>query len=194
MRNINLQLPILEPIIKILRTLNSELRTFSVLFLIVWIGTLMGCGYRMVEKETHLPPGLTSIAVPTFVNQTFEPGIEVPFTHGFLREFIRDQRVKVTARDEADSILEGVIKSFYFYSVAYDRSATALEYRASVVIDVTLKKRNGEILWREKDLSDHRTYRTSPDILVTESNKAAAIQSLGRFMAERIRNRFFYHF
>jgi len=154
----------------------------------------MGCGYRMVGKETHLPPGITSIAVPTFVNQTFEPGIEVPFTQGFLREFIRDQRVKVTGRNEADSILEGVIKSFYLYSVAYDRSGVALEYRAAVVIDLTLKKSTGETLWREKGLSDQRTYRTSSDILVTESNKAAAVQSLGRFMAERVRNRFFYNF
>jgi outer membrane lipopolysaccharide assembly protein LptE/RlpB len=148
----------------------------------------------MVGKETHVPPGITSIAIPTFVNQTFEPGIEVPFTQGFLREFIRDQRVKVTGRNEADSILEGVIKSFYLYSVAYDRSGTALEYRATVVVDLTLKKNNGETLWREKGLSDHRTYRTSSDILVTESNKTSAVQSLGRFMAERVRNRFFYNF
>jgi hypothetical protein len=155
---------------------------------------LMACGYRMVGRETHVPPGITSIAVPTFVNQTFEPGIEVPFTQGFLREFIRDQRVKVVGRNEADSILEGVIKSFQLYSVSYDRSGIALEYRAGVVVDLTLKKRTGETLWREKDLFDSRTYRTSVDILVGESNKALAIQSLGRFMAERIRSRFFYNF
>jgi len=194
MRNINSQLLILEPIIKILRTLNSELRTFSMPFLIIWIGMLLGCGYQMVGKETHLPPGITSLAIPTFVNQTFEPGIEVPFTQGFLREFIQDRRVKVVGRDEADSVLEGVIKSFQIYSVSYDRSGIALEYQTTVVIDLTLRKKTGEILWMEKDLSDSRVYRTSYNILVSESNKAAAIQSLARFMAERIRNRFFYNF
>ncbi|MBM4277096.1 MAG: hypothetical protein FJ130_04320 [Deltaproteobacteria bacterium] len=153
-----------------------------------------GCGYQMVGKETHLPPGITSLAVPTFVNQTFEPGIEVPFTQGFLREFIQDRRVKVAGRNEADSVLEGVIKSFQIYSVSYDRSGIALEYQTTVVIDLTLRKKTGEILWVEKDLSDSRVYRTSNNILVSESNKAAAIQSLARFMAERIRNRFFYDF
>ncbi|MBM4306531.1 MAG: hypothetical protein FJ123_07325 [Deltaproteobacteria bacterium] len=194
-RNINAQQRILGPIFKILRTPNSELRTLSMLFLIIIsINMLLGCGYQMVGKETHLPPGITSLSIPTFVNQTFEPGIEAPFTQGFLREFIQDRRVKVVGRNEADSVLEGVIKSFQIYSVSYDRSGVALEYQTTVIIDLTLKKKTGEILWVEKDLSDSRVYRTSANILVSESNKAAAIQSLARFMAERIRNRFFYNF
>lgn len=164
------------------------------LFLILWIGMLLGCGYQLVGKETHLPPGIQSLAIPTFSNQTFEPGIEIPFTQGFLREFIQDRRVRVVDRSEADSILEGVIKSFQIYTVAYDRSGIALEYQTAVVIDLTLKKKNGEILWAEKDLSDTRVYRASTSALISESNKAAAIQLLARFMAERVRNRFFYHF
>lgn len=154
----------------------------------------MGCGYQMVGKQTHLPPGIHSLAIPTFINQTFEPGIEVPFTQGFLREFIQDRRMKVVGREEADSILEGVIKSFQIYSVSYDRSGIALEYQTTVILDLTLRKRNGEVLWVEKDLSDSRVYRTSANILMSESNKTAAIQALARFMAERIRNRFFYNF
>jgi hypothetical protein len=61
-------------------------------------------------------------------------------------------------------------------------------------MDLTLKKRTGEILWREKDLMERRWYRASSNVLVNETNKAAAIQQAGRFMAERIRNRFFYNF
>jgi len=164
------------------------------LFLILWISMLLGCGYQLVGKETHLPPGIQSLAIPTFQNQTFEPGIEIPFTQGFLKEFIQDRRVRVVERSEADSILEGVIKSFQIYTVAYDRSGIALEYQTAVVIDLTLKKKNGEILWAEKDLSDTRVYRASTNALISESNKAAAIQLLARFMAERVRNRFFYNF
>lgn len=160
----------------------------------LWLSMLLGCGYQLVGKETHLPPDIHSLAIPTFVNQTFEPGIEGPFTQGFLREFIQDRRVRIVGRSEADSVLEGVIKSFYLYSVSYDRSGAALEYRASVVIDLTLKKRTGDILWRKKDLFGSRVYRASQNILVSESNKVAAVQSLGRHMAERIRNRFFYNF
>jgi outer membrane lipopolysaccharide assembly protein LptE/RlpB len=155
---------------------------------------LLGCGYQMVGMETHRPPGITSIAIPTFVNQTFEPGIEVPLTQGFLREFIQDRRVKVVDRKEADSILEGVIKSFQIHSISYDRSGIAQEYETTVKLDLTLRRRNGEILWIQKDLTESRTYRVSTSPLMTESNKASALQSLGRLMAESIKNRFFYDF
>jgi outer membrane lipopolysaccharide assembly protein LptE/RlpB len=176
------------------RNPQSAIRNYIKVLSSILVILLAGCGYQMVGKETHVPPGINSIAIPTFVNQTFEPGIEVPFTQGFLREFIQDRRVKVVGRDEADSVLEGIIKSFQLSSVSYDQSGIALEYQTTVVIDLTLKKKTGEIIWVEKNLSDSRFYRTSRNILVSESNKAAAIQSLAKFMAERIRNRFFYNF
>jgi outer membrane lipopolysaccharide assembly protein LptE/RlpB len=157
--------------------------------LLIW-----GCGYQMVGKETHVPPGLTSVAIPTFLNKTLEPGVEVPFTQGFLREFINDRRVNVVDRQKADSVLEGVIKSLRIYSVSYDESGIALEYQTTVVIDLTLKKRTGEVLWREENLSETRYYRTSLSVLTSESNRATAIQQIGSFMAGRIRNRFFYDF
>ena len=155
---------------------------------------IAACGYQMVGKETHVPPGLSSVAIPTFKNQTFEPGIEVQLTQGFLRELIQDRRVKVVGRGEADSILEGVIKSFNIYAVSYDRSGLVLEYRTDVVLDLTLKKRTGEILWEQNNLSETKWYRASSNVLVSESNRTAAIEQLGRFVAERIRNRFFYNF
>jgi outer membrane lipopolysaccharide assembly protein LptE/RlpB len=161
---------------------------------IIWVVLIWGCGYQMVGKETHVPPGLNSIAIPTFKNQTFEPGIEVPFTQAFLREFILDKRIKVVDRSEADSTLEGVIKSFNIYSVSYDRSGLVLEYQTTVVMDLTLKKQTGETLWIERDLSETYWYRSSSNILASEANKATAIQQIGRFVAERIRNRFFYQF
>ena len=155
---------------------------------------LWGCGYQLVGKETHLPPGVTSVAIPTFINQTYEPGIETPLTQAFLREFIQDRRVKVVDRKEADSILEGIIKSFYILSVSYDKSGYALEYQTTVVMDITLKKRNGEVLWKEKDLIEKEWYRTNPSVIATEDNKVNAIQQTARSLAERIRNRFFYNF
>jgi outer membrane lipopolysaccharide assembly protein LptE/RlpB len=176
------------------RNPNSAFRNYMKVLLILCMMLFTGCGYQMVGKETHVPPGLNSVAVPTFSNQTLEPGIEVPFTQGFLREFINDRRVRVVNRREADSILEGVIKDFQIYSVSYDRSGIALEYQTTVVIDLTLKRQSGEILWKEQNFSETRWYRTSTSVLVSESNKAAAIQEIGRFMAERIRNRFFSNF
>jgi outer membrane lipopolysaccharide assembly protein LptE/RlpB len=164
----------------------------TVTFLFFFLFT--GCGYKMVGKETHLPPDVRSIAIPTFTNRTFEPGIEVPFTQAFLKEFIRDKRVKVLGRAEADALLEGVIKSFYIYSISYDRSGYALEYRINILIDLTLKKQNGEVIWSEKNFMETLSYLASSDVVISEANKSDAIQKIGRLIAERIRNRFFYNF
>jgi len=163
-------------------------------FFIFCLFLLTGCGYQLVGKETHVPPGLTSVAIPTFANQTFEPGIEVPFTQGFLREFIRERRVKVLDRGDADSTLEGIIKYFNIASVSYDRSGFVLEYQTTVIIDLTLKKRTGEVIWKESDLSETRWYRASSNVLFNEASKATALQQIGTFVAERVRNRFFYNF
>ncbi len=162
--------------------------TFLCLFL------LMGCGYQMVGKATHVPPDSTSVAIPTFQNKTYEPGIEIQFTQAFLREFILDKRVKVVTRAEADSILEGVIRSFTIYSVAYNRAGYVSQYEMTVVMDVTLKDRAGKVLWERKDFSETTWFRASSSGLINETNKQAAIQEAGRLAAGQIRNRFFYNF
>jgi outer membrane lipopolysaccharide assembly protein LptE/RlpB len=164
------------------------------LFIVMCVLFFGGCGYQMVGKETHLPTGISSIAVPTFINKTLEPGVEIPFTQAFLREFILDRRVKVVDRQEADSFLEGVINYYDLHAVSFNRSGLVLEYQTTVRADLTLKKRDGEVLWREKDLSEIRWFRASSNVLTNEANKDGALQQIGQLMAERIRNRFFYNF
>jgi hypothetical protein len=97
-------------------------------------------------------------------------------------------------RKQADSILEGNIKSFKISSATYDKSGFVIEYQTIVVLDFTLKKRTGEVLWEEKNFSEKQWYRASSNVLTSEANKAAALQQIGGFVAERIRNRFFYNF
>lgn len=162
--------------------------------LILCMMSLTGCGYQMVGKETHVPPGLSSIAIPTFKNATFEPGIEIPFTQAFLTEFIQDRRVKVVSRAEADCILEGVVKYFYSPSAAYSSSGFVLQYGVNLIVDFTLKDRTGKVLWAEKGVSESQWFRASSVGVTNEAAKQAAIQKTAGFMAERIRNRFFYNF
>jgi len=149
----------------------------------------------MVGKETHVPPGLRSVAIPTFKNITYEPGIEIQFTQAFLNEFILDRRVHVVDRAQADSILEGVITGFRIFSVSYDQSGFVLEYQTTVVLDVTLRDRTEKILWAQKGFTETQWFRSSStSVLVNEARKQAAIQAIGRLVAERLRNRFFYDF
>jgi outer membrane lipopolysaccharide assembly protein LptE/RlpB len=173
--------------------LGGPIRNYRWLSMICML-LLVACGYQMVGKETHVPPGLSSVAIPTFKNRTYEPGIEVPFTQAFLREFILDRRVNVVDRAQADSLLEGIITDFRIYSVSYDRSGLALEYQTIVMLDLTLKDRTGKVLWEQKNFSETQWFRASSNVLTSEVNRTAAIQQIGRLVAERVRNRFFYKF
>ncbi len=175
------------------RNPQSAMRNYRWLSIISLV-LLMACGYKMAGKETHVPPGLNSIAIPTFKNKTFEPGIEIPFTQAFLNEFIQDRRVKVVSRAEADAILEGVVTSFNTYGVAYDRSGFVLQYQIGVLVNLTLRDRTGKVLWEEKGLSESQWFRASSSGLTNEAAKQVSIQRTAGSMAERIRDRFFYNF
>ena len=48
------------------RNPNSAFRNYLKVLLILCMMVFTGCGYQMVGKETHVPPGLNSVAVPTF--------------------------------------------------------------------------------------------------------------------------------
>jgi outer membrane lipopolysaccharide assembly protein LptE/RlpB len=178
--------------------LRSKFKSFVIVSCIL---LLSACGYQLSGTKTHVPPGITSLAIPTFVNKTLEPGIEVPFTQGFLREFLFDSRVKILGRTEADAVLEGVIKAFDLQSVSYNRSGFVMEYQTNVVVDLTLKRKDGEVLWRLNDLSEARWYRASFGEIVpstggilNEESKDISVQETGKFMAERVKSRFFYNF
>jgi outer membrane lipopolysaccharide assembly protein LptE/RlpB len=155
---------------------------------------LWGCGYQLVGKETHLPPGITSVAIPTFVNRTYQPGIEVPFTQAFLDDFIRDKRIKVVDRAAADSVLEGTIHSYRLSTGSTDQQGFVSEYRATVVVDLALKRPSGEVIWKENNLSETRWFRTSSDALINEASQFQVIRQIASLVAERVRNRFFYNF
>jgi hypothetical protein len=84
--------------------------------------------------------------------------------------------------------------TFNIFAVSFDKSGFVLEYQIAVLLNLTLKKRTGEVLWEEKNLSETLWFRASSDALTNEANKAAALQRIGRLIAERLRNRFFYNF
>ena len=165
----------------------------EILFVFLLV-VLYGCGYQLAGKSTHLPAGVTSLAIPTFKNQTLEPGIEVALTQSFLREFMFDGRVRVLSPKEADTILEGSIKTFRIQSVSYNESGLVQEYQVVVTMDLTLTKSSGEILWREDNLTEVRWYRASFGGVINEASKNSSVQELGKFMAERVKSRFFYNF
>lgn len=166
---------------------------YSSIILFLLVGT--GCGYRLGGEGFGPSPEIRSIAIPTFINETYEAGIETIVTNALLRELIKDRRVKVVGEDEADAIMEGTVTSFSISSVAYDPTGVVLEYRTWVSLDVLLRRgKKGAVLWSKRGLTESDVYRVSSDVLLTEAEKERAIQKIATELARRIRRRLFEGF
>ncbi len=148
---------------------------------------LAGCGYQLRGKETNLPPGIHSVAIPIFANRTDQTGIETEVTRALVEKFISTKRLAVSARESADSLLTGTVKSFSIAPVAVTSSTQlTTEYRATLTVEYNFQgQKDGKVLFRE-EISEWRNYPVVSDLNATEQNRREAIRRISVLLAERV--------
>ena len=155
--------------------------------LILYIFAVTGCGYHFIGQESEVLSGINSIAIPYFANKSFEAGLERYLTEALVDEFVKSKMIPIVDESDADAVIRGQVEQFREFVISYDKNDRALEYRALVVLDVTLEKRDtGKVLWRNKELFNFEDYRVSSEIAVTEANKGYTIRKIAVELAERI--------
>ena len=100
---------------------------------------LAGCTqYRL---GSMLPPGLTSIHVPTFANGTSEPQLEFETTNATIQEFQKDGTLRVAMQGSSDAVLEVKLTGYKIEPLRYDRNVATHpnEYRQQLVADLLLQ-------------------------------------------------------
>jgi hypothetical protein len=124
-----------------------------------------GCvGYKL---GSNLPPGVTSITVPVFMNEVKEPGLETIVTSATIQEFQKDGSLKVLPKDQATSLLEVTIRKYELEPLRYrrDQAITAKEYRLTLTADVVLLKLPGrEVLATNKGIIGFTTFTALSDL------------------------------
>ncbi len=120
---------------------------------------LAGCTY---EVETPLPPGVSSIAIPFFSNQTFEWGVEETLTRLVIEEFQLRTRLSLEEGNKADLRLEGEI-THYLNELSTETAAELEEYRLTMEVVVRLISflPEEETLWSRK-IMEATVYSISP--------------------------------
>jgi outer membrane lipopolysaccharide assembly protein LptE/RlpB len=148
---------------------------------------LMGCGYHFTASGARLPAGVHSVAIPIFGNQTLQTGIESDLTGALVDRFVSARQLPVTSQSEADAVLSGTIKSFITSPAAVTLGTqAATEYRATLTIEASLKRRqDGQVLWKG-EMSEWRNYPVASDPAVTEANKREAIRQASDLLAKRL--------
>ncbi len=108
---------------------------------------LPGCaGYRL---GSMLPPEIKNVHVPTFINKTTEPQLEIDTTRFALQEFQKDGSLKLSSAEDADAVLEVKLTDYKLVPLQYaaNRPTAALEYRITLYASIVMtRKRDGKVL------------------------------------------------
>lgn len=143
-----------------------------------WIWLLLagaGCGYRFSGNESALPSDVKTLFVETFGNRSADVGIEKEIASALKSEFRRQGRLRVVDRiDEADAVLNGVIRTLDSQVISVNRRDEALQYEAVLVVDMSLRRRAAnELIWRAQGTKFVETYSGSRGAVVTSSSDFA---------------------
>jgi len=108
--------------------------------LLTLIFSFTGCvGYQL---GSMLPPDINKVYIPTFINETTEPMVEIETTQAAIAQFQLDGSLEVVREDQADSILTVVVKDFTLEPVGYSkvRRTAANEYRLVLTASIVFKR------------------------------------------------------
>jgi TolB-like protein len=130
--------------------------------------TAGGCGYSTVGSEpvggyqwhSLYPEDVKTIAVPIFTNKSFRRNEEFQLTKALITQIESKTQYKVVARERADTILEGEIKSIDVRRVS-DSVLTAVpqENLYVVVVDFSWKdQRTGRIRVQRQNFEQDTTF------------------------------------
>lgn len=110
-----------------------------------------GCRYQW---QAPFPSSISKIAIPTFLNETFEYGLEETLTSLVIEEFLLDGRLDIVEENEADLILEGRVD--YYLKELLSGTAGAEEYRVRIRVEISLiSGEEREVLGKIEKMTDY---------------------------------------
>jgi outer membrane lipopolysaccharide assembly protein LptE/RlpB len=168
------------------------MRSRALLLLAFCLPALAGCGYHTVGSATHLPPGLKTLAIPLFTTQTNANHTEIALTDAVLREFAARTHFRVVPSDspgsaDADATLHGTILKQYSAPLTYNTTTQqSSSYLITLVVSVTIKDRDGHVLYENKNYTYREQYQTTSDLPTFIQEDPAAVARLSRHFASQL--------
>jgi outer membrane lipopolysaccharide assembly protein LptE/RlpB len=150
---------------------------------------LTACGYHTVGSAAHLPPGTKTLSVPIFATRTNSNRTETVMTQAVIREFITRTRLRVTPSDsaDADATLHGTILTQTVAPLTYNsQTQQSSSFLVTVVVAVTLKSRDGRILYQNNNYVFRQQYQATTDLPTFLDESPAAVDRLSRDFARAL--------
>jgi len=137
-----------------------------------------GCGYNFQGSGTILPEDVRTVAIVQSQNETTEPGLAIQFTEALRTRFERYGVVKVVQEaGGADAILRSSIKRVGTRvrntTGATDQLDVEVDLELAFTVSAELKKKNGQILWRDDSKTVYQSFASVGGVVVTQSAQFA---------------------
>ena len=141
--------------------------------LMVFLG---GCTYQWLTS-----PSQVKIAIPVFINDTFQYGLEETLTNLVKEQFLLDGRQDIVEEEGADLILRGKITRYF--NEPLSEAGVAVEYKVRIDIEVSLYSTKDEKILGERSLSEETSYSS---IGMTTTEEEAVRETAGELGEELV--------
>ena len=142
-----------------------------------------GCGiYRL---GSSLPPGVNSVYVPVFTNESGEPLIETECTSATAQEFQKDGSLELREESLADARLNVTVNKFEVEPIRYEQDSTKAgrEYRIKVTAAIVLTKTRPDQVILDRTVTGETTFFLEGDMT---NARRAAVPALATDLAHQI--------
>lgn len=171
------------------------MKRYLALGMLLALALVSACGYSFRGKQNNLPPDVRTVSIPVFANHSGEVRIEQIFTDAVISQFTRSQMLRVVNQGQADAVLSGAIERVDVEDVAYTTAETSRQRRVKITVSAKLvRRRDGKVLWQDRNLVQRRTYTVGATPQATDAAKQQAITELASTLAQTLHDRVFENF
>lgn len=155
------------------------------LLLLFMCSLIAGCGCLGYRLGSTLPDEIKTVFIPTFVNGTQEPQIEIRATAIAIQEFRKDGSLRVVGAESADARLEVTLLSYELVPLRYegDRAKAGSEYRLTITARVVFADLITSKIMSESIVSGDSTFLLAGDMATA---KSSALPNVARDLAHKI--------
>lgn len=147
-----------------------RITALAVSALATWL--LAGCGYHFAGVGNRLPADVHTISLGPVTNTTREIGIEKQLLESIEDEVTSRGRLEVVPQGQGEVLLTGAVTNYVNRPVAFSARDEALQYQASVQVNLELRRRdNGKLLWKTVGQRETQDYSAVPGVVVTSSSQ-----------------------
>ena len=153
-------------------------------FAFVVLALAPGCGYTFIGAGLD---GVSSVAIHTPRNDSYQPGAEYVLADALRRELLRrDGAVLTEDPGRADLVVSGRILEIESHSRAFSSAILAREHEMLVAVELEAVRRDGSVLPVPRGaLRETERYLASADVEAQRKNRQEALRRVTSLLAAR---------